>query len=383
MKGYLKHYRIRITALSPIYVGDGKLIGKKEYIRRNRRSRGWGTVEIPDPRKMLICLRLLSCVQDFENYMLDQGGNVPDLYQWLQAQGISEATISSWIRYSMDAGDVFIGPRNGRNKGIESFQKDAYGKPYIPGSSIKGMLRTALLAWELGKQRESNSGIEKRVRRAVEGGRGKGDAFLRNQAEDLEVKVFHRPERNKENLKDAVNSVMAGLIVGDSDTISEKQLLLCQKIDYSCIGDKKKERAFPILREALKPGTEVFFDLSIDETTFPYRIEDIFAALDFFQELCYERFYKRFGRGRKESGLVWLGGGVGFLSKTVVYALFSPEDALYVTDQVFKKTVKTYKEHKHGNDLRLGISPHVCKCTRYQGELCDMGMGRIELLRGV
>lgn len=378
MKDYLKHYRIRITALSPIYVGDGKLIGKKEYIRRSRRA----PVEIPDQKKMFMYL-LSSRARAFEEYMLDQRKTAPDLYQWLQAQGISEAAISSWIRYSMDTGDVFIDPQNGRNKGIQSFQKDAYGTPYIPGSSIKGMLRTALLAWKLGKQRESNSEIEKRVRRAVEGGRGKGDAFLRNQAEDLEVKVFHHPERNKENLKDAVNSVMAGLIVSDSDTISEKQLLLCQKIDYSCSDDKKKERAFPILREALKPGTEVFFDLSIDETIFPYRIEDIFAALDFFQELCYERFYKRFGRGRKESGLVWLGGGVGFLSKTVVYALFSPEDAPYVTEKVFKNTVKNYKEHKYGKDLRLGISPHVCKCTRYQGELCDMGMGRIELLRGV
>jgi len=378
MKDYLKHYRIRITALSPIYVGDGKLIGKKEYIRRSRRA----PVEIPDQKKMFMYL-LSSRARAFEEYMLDQRKTAPDLYQWLQAQGISEAVISSWIRYSMDTGDAFINPQNGRNatpKGIQSFQKDTYEKPYIPGSSIKGMLRTAILSWELGKRRESDAEIEKRVRRATEEGRGKRDTFLRNQAEDLESEIFHRLKRNEKNLKDAVNSVMAGLIVGDSDEISEKQLLLCQKIDYSC--DRREERPLPILREALKPGTEVFFDLSIDETIFPYRIEDIFAALDFFQELCYERFYKRFGRGRKESGIVWLGGGVGFLSKTVVYALFSPEDALYVADQVFKKTVKTYEEHKHGKDLRFGISPHVCKCTRYQGELCDMGMGRIELLRG-
>lgn len=377
MKDYLKHYRVRITALSPIYVGDGKLIGKKEYIRRNRRA----PVEIPDQRKMAMFL-LSSRASAFEKYMLDGRSNAQDLYQWLQEQRIPDATISSWIRYSMDAGDAFINPQNGRNatpKGIQSFQKDPYGKPYIPGSSIKGMLRTAILSWELGKRRARDAEIEERVQRAAEDERGRRDVFLRNQAEDLESEVFHRLKRNERNPKDAVNSVMAGLIVGDSDKISEKQLLLCQKIDYSC--DRRKARALPILREALKPGTEIFFDLSIDETIFPYKIEDIFSALDFFQKLCYERFYKRFGRGRKESGLVWLGGGVGFLSKTVLYALFSPKDALYVTDQVFKKTVKGYEEHKHGKDLRLGISPHACKCTYYQGELYDMGMGRIELLR--
>lgn len=375
MKDYLKHYRIRITALSPIYVGDGKLIGKKEYIRRNRGAR----VEIPDQKKMFMYL-LSSRAQAFEEYMLDQ--TAPDLYQWLQAQGIPEAAISSWIRYSMDTG---VNPQNGRNetpKRIQSFQKDAYGKPYIPGSSLKGMLRTALLAWELGKRSGSDTELADKVQRAAREERGGRGGFLQNEEEDLECRIFHKLDRNPKKRKDAVNSIMAGLIVGDSDEISVKRLVLCQKIDYGC---DRKEGKLPILREALQPGTEIFFDLSIDETIFPYKIEDIFAALDSFQKLCYERFYKYFKRGRNESGIVWLGGGVGFVSKTVIQALLSPEDALEVTDHVFRATIskKNYEKHKHEKDLQLGISPHVCKCTYYLGELYDMGMGRIELLRRV
>lgn len=29
------------------------------------------------------------------------------------------------------------------------------------------------------------------------------------------------------------------------------------------------------------------------------------------------------------------------------------------------------------NDVGLRIAPHVCKCTMYQGELYDMGIGQI------
>ena len=34
MEEYLKHYTLRITALSPIHVGDGTKLGKKEYIQQ-------------------------------------------------------------------------------------------------------------------------------------------------------------------------------------------------------------------------------------------------------------------------------------------------------------------------------------------------------------
>ena len=46
---------------------------------------------------------------------------------------------------------------------------------------------------------------------------------------------------------------------------------------------------------------------------------------------------------------------------------------------VFKNTLgKNYVVHKHTKDLQLKLAPHVCKCTKYQGKLYHMGMGRIE-----
>ena len=78
---------------------------------------------------------------------------------------------------------------------------------------------------------------------------------------------------------------------------------------------------------------------------------------------------------------MWIGGGAGFLSKTILYSVYG-EDAVHITDDVFHTTLsgKIYDQHKHQRDLSLGIAPHVCKCTRYQGRLYDMGMGKLELV---
>ena len=71
----------------------------------------------------------------------------------------------------------------------------------------------------------------------------------------------------------------------------------------------------------------------------------------------------------------------GFLSKTVIYSLFE-EDGLMITDKIFRNTLaKNYQIHKHNQDTRLGVSPHICKCTRYHGKLYDMGLGQIEVVK--
>ena len=55
MKDYLQHYQMKITALSPIHIGNGVLIGKKEYIQKSSKQ----PVIIPDLGKMFYDLQLL------------------------------------------------------------------------------------------------------------------------------------------------------------------------------------------------------------------------------------------------------------------------------------------------------------------------------------
>ena len=50
------------------------------------------------------------------------------------------------------------------------------------------------------------------------------------------------------------------------------------------------------------------------------------------------------------------------------------DEALTLTDKVMQVTVdKKYTEHHHDRDRSLGVSPHVFKCTKYEGQLYDFG----------
>ena len=370
MNEFIKRYKIKIRALSPIHVGNGEKIGKKEYINLL-----WDhKVIIPDLIKMYTDICKAGLEKEYIKYMLNEQ---TDLGIWLKKHGFQKKDYQRWKRYELDSGDALSGSpvgRQVRTKEIMCITKDAYGLPFIPGSSLKGMIRTALLAYEIKqnpeKYREVCTSIKNNVRQFT-----KRDQCLSRETSDLETMAFHTLGRDEKKKGNAVNSCLSGLIVSDSKPISLKSLTLSQKIDYTLDG---KEKPLPILKEALIPDTEISFEISIDRTQCKYTIDIILEALEDFQQNMYRNFYSHFRRGSEEKGIVWLGGGCGFLSKTIIYPVFK-NDAVRITDAIFKNTLgKNYSIHKHNKDISLRAAPHVCKCTYYDGRLYDMGMGKIE-----
>lgn len=378
MQDYLRHYNMRITALSPIHVGDGCKLGKKEYIHMGIRK----PIIVPDLNKMFQTLHAKNRDRAYAEFMLNEK-NKTGLGQWLVEQRIPESCIEAWKRYSMDPGDAFVRQSNSRNaatpKEIMTFVKDAYEMPYVPGSTIKGMLRNAVLCYRIYKNSSKYKAKMDALAMASNRG-GKRNIYLQKETKAIENIVFNTLGRDERNPANAVNSILSGLIVSDSKPIEETKLILAQKIDYTL---NSEEKPLPILREALKPGTFIDFELTIDTRNCNIEIEEIIAALDYFNQVSYQRFYSRFKRGNKTEGTIWLGGGTGFLSKTILYPLYG-EQAVRITDNVFRATIgKNYNIHKHNRDIRNGVAPHVCKCTRYNGKLYDMGMGQIKLLESV
>ena len=62
--------------------------------------------------------------------------------------------------------------------------------------------------------------------------------------------------------------------------------------------------------------------------------------------------------------------------------LMGKEDGLPLVKQIFDKTLseKARREHKHYNDDIIGASPHIIKCTRYNGQTLQMGMCHIRIV---
>ena len=102
-------------------------------------------------------------------------------------------------------------------------------------------------------------------------------------------------------------------------------------------------------------------------------------AIQMFYEQYYEVFQRKFPRNdRGETNTVFLGGGSGFVSKTIIYSLFGEKEGIEIVKNIFDRTGVS-KDHKHYKDTRMGVSPHILKCTRYQGKEYMMGQCEVNI----
>ena len=377
MKDYLKTYQMVLKTVSPVHIGTGKTLSKKEYIFLNNKKK----VLIPDVNKLYQGLQRKGMGTQFTQYLLTD--ERIDLNTWLQKNNISPKDYGRWIRYELDCGD-FLQEEGKKAIEVMEFQKDSYGLPYVPGTSVKGMLRTILLSYRLMTEKEAWSNERKQVSREAKQSGNKGKRYLSRENALIEEKLLHtlsrKDEKGKEvDSRNAVNDCLSGLIVGDSEPLSLEDLVLCQKIDENVEG---KQHAINILRESIKPGRDIKFKLTIDTEICKYSIEDILKAAELFGEAYYEMYLSKFKCSDRPAGnSVWLGGGAGFFTKTVMYPLLGQKQGLEAAASVFEHTLpyKIAGQHKHYRDKDLGVSPHILKCTRYEGRRFVMGLCHLKV----
>ncbi len=389
-----QHYNMKLTTLSPIFIGDGKKLIKKEYIYDGENKK----IIIPDLFKMMDYFEMYRMNGEYEIYMSTKKNEI-NLGEWIKNKRGNLKMVSNFTKYIIDFKNA--DPRDAKGKfdlnEIATFIKDPYGLPYVPGSSIKGMIRTALLCYEIA----NNDKLSNLLNQIYERSKGNNNSRPHNLKEatvDLENEIF----------KSMNKSIMRGLIIGDSRPLKTSDLTLSKKIDYTIA---KNENLLPIYRESIKPEVDIYFDISIDSlvdnTAFPYSMANIFEAVNLFNQISNKFFYSIFDRENKGENIVYLGGGTGFLSKTIIYPAFAKSQvylkdlykdldigkdeaekryrdekiskAVEVTHRIFKRTLgKIYEQHNHEVDLLDEVSPHTCKCTRYNGELYNMGICKID-----
>ena len=146
-----------------------------------------------------------------------------------------------------------------KSREIHTFIKDAYGCPYVPGSSVKGMLRTILLAGKILKnpERFQNNKVQFQKKLRSKDG-GKRDKYLSQEIKDLETAAFHKLSRREDEIDDAVNDIFSAIRISDSKPLSTEDLILCQKVDLSLNGG---EHDLPMVRECLRPVSYTHLDV--------------------------------------------------------------------------------------------------------------------------
>ena len=157
-------------------------------------------------------------------------------------------------------------------KEISAFVRNGAGEAYVPGSSVKGALRTAILFREI---RRRGSLPEQK--------RGK-------IPEESYLNVLAQNPRQQDN---AINSLLRGVSVADSMPISDAHLALARKVDVRTDGVEKTPT---VVRECVRPGVELSFQLTLDRSILGNRLQasDILAAVAEFFAYYRAKFNARF-----------------------------------------------------------------------------------------
>ena len=367
---YLERYIISIETLGPLYIGSGHEIGKKDWIL-NRRD---NTAYIIDEIRLFNYLRNNNLLSSFEKFMLSnaRGG----LFEWAKENRIINDIIHQTSKYSLDCENIVD---VNKVRGIQTFIKDGYGKPYIPGSSIKGAIRNVLLSQSIVKDTNSNDEVISALRKPDA---GDNKNKLSGEANKLDKKYFRTLNREGSKYGDAVNDIMSGIKIADSKPLSYNNLTLCQKIDAKLDG-YAREPKIPIFRECIKPETKIEFNLTVDTALFKKDISYIENAVENFLNNYNEEFLLKFKEENPYYGnVIYLGGGAGYHTKTVTSSLLKNEpDKVKIIGNIINNTVSKNKrnEHRHYDDYKLGVSPHIVKLTEYDGELVQMGPCSIKI----
>ena len=265
MGQYLKSYRVILTTKSPVYVGSGEKIQKKQYVLNRKKKK----IYLPNMKIMYHAMQKRGMGQAYERYLLNR--NEKDFARWMQNNRILYKEYLSWMRYQLDCSDVVL---TRQINDLLLCVKDPYGMPYIPGSTLKGVLRTILLVDELLYDSDQKGQVQKIIRDGMDRSRP-GKNYLAWEIKKIEQRAFHLLDYETDQ-DNSVQDIMKGIIISDSKPLSLEDLTVCQQIDHHVRGMKKR---LPIMRECIRPGRKIEFTMTIDESLNQSTDETILKAV--------------------------------------------------------------------------------------------------------
>lgn len=256
------HYTFTLTTRGPVHIGNGDTYGKADYfVTKDGRH-----VAVLDVRAF--AQRLTPQQMDaYLQFLEDAGGKQSDdLTTFLRKHHLEKVAQASCL---YQAEMRLRQNRQGQYQYCDVKQciKDGWGKAYVPGSSLKGMLRTALLGEIISKDPKvyQRSWNREDVR--------SGDKRVASRAAGkLEAQALGNPLTAK-----PVDHSMRYISVSDSRPLELSDLVFAQKYDAFAVNDPathkqgdRKGNWLNIYRESIKPGVDIVFDVSVDDAIEAY-----------------------------------------------------------------------------------------------------------------
>lgn len=370
MSGRFKKYVIEIETKGPLHVGNGEKHSPYEFVYQ------------PESKKLGMLnegkwLKYLKDIRLFEKYEKDTLNKNFKVYTWMNENSIEPWGIDVY-RYVIEGVEQDKGkPLND----VSCLVKNYCGEPYIPGSSIKGLFRTALLSYKILKERKAYIDdwftIEKSNKKEMQ-------KCIQN-VERKCLNILPKKDESK-NIQGQLLDVFRAILVSDSSPVSAENITVVQKNDW---GQKSLNsgKTLPLWREAIKKNTLLRFDVTMDINMLKSTgigitgMNELLEILDYYYENVLLKFDSNFKvqgidtfYSSKDKPLVYLGGGTGFHTKSILYSLAPDSDsARKVISSLLDEIFNGKHSHNHVvNDTK--VSPRTIKFAKTQQGLSRMGL---------
>lgn len=375
----IKKYKMKLEVLTPLHIGGADYkskLDKKEYVFDKDKK----TLTLIDNEKFVGFLIKKNLFEKYIAYIennvnakvMVQNRNI-NLLSFLKANNIDK-DIQDFRKKAPIKLDMNIEKMND----IKLMLRDVQGKPYIPGTSIKGALINLLLVDYIIKNREEFL-KEKRIILS-ECKKANDDRSIRSLKNEIK-KIVNQIEKSiiYGNNKDLEKSKRFGVSVSDSYSYSNTRTNFYQDTDEkrTTKTGEDKTKSMPVAREYIMANSIFDFDIILDtdllkESKLKIRnIDNLITSLE--NAISYLIDVLEDKNSPRTENLV-LGANTGFLQKTIVYTLFEDKEERL---EVIKKMLHKGSKNPIGNHLNDKFSPRVLNRIKINGKNQLAGLVKI------
>lgn len=417
MKNFLESKQLQLKCLTPVHIGSGDKLNKNEYVFDKKK----GIIYFLQQNKWLKFLhefegekqetalsgdvikgfealaqvfgdKTKDFLQEYKKFIVNNGNskNPQPLYQWCMDNAIKMSDVAKCA-----CSKTYIHSDKNDLNDMMPFMRQADGRIYLPGSSIKGAIRTALL-YKLVKTAPQHG----QWQRSLQNIRCSAKKEYADLAKKIEKAIFYRYTGFKDEnriITDARADVMRGLRISDAQIASNTVTQVYRKYDVSLHKNKQGEaiKRLPLYRECAATDTCFTFTMTLEKQFMQEigvsSIADILKMTAAYTEEIISMEKEAFS----DSGQYWsgsenianviIGGGSGFLTKTIIYALLPHSQAVKVVREYLDAAFMKYDKRQHrkmpAHDHMLidkKLSPRTLKVAGDINKMYHMGLGVIE-----
>ena len=370
---------LKLRALNPVHIGGGKPFEASDYIWMKQEKK----LYVLDPSKWIQYLGAHNLIGRFASYTdtffkrqrdRSKSGTTnmsSFMSNWITEARIPTKDLAQFTAYQFDLSKDFD---DDAINSMKTCIKTVEMMPYIPGSSLKGAIRHAILVDYIQKNKSRLRPKWDRLERGLyQQGRPKLDNRTINSiTQEIESEFLIRPELWNQKRSDSTYDLLKGLVVSDSQPLKQSALFPYKIEDYVLSRGEVLVNPMPLTLECIRPGSETQVQLGLDYYLLKHIGIDSFEALlsaikattkltrDIRKHFSTNDFDSEdlLSAEKDPAGTngIFIGASTGFVSKTLIYALAPGYDeARALTSKILDAQ---FNKHKH-LQLDHAVSPRT------------------------